>query len=108
MWASIPDPRGGNTKLRPIVIVTDTSEIVLDAEIVGVAITTTYPQPPDRRHVELPWARHRHPATGLARRSAAVCDWLVKLRPSQVLEIKGYVPQLALLEVLCRIREFNE
>ena len=94
-------------KRRPLVIVTATNEMLLDAPIVGVAVTTTYPDPPPREFVELPWSRLRHPATRLSARSAARCDWLVELRPSQVTEIKGYVPTKTLLEILERVADLQ-
>lgn len=106
VWAEIPDPRG-HVKRHPVVIITDASEIVLDSPVIGVAVTTTYPEPPLREHVELPWSRQRHSATRLARRSAAVCNWLVRLLPSQVIEVRGFVPTKTLLEIVKRVRELN-
>lgn len=106
VWASISDPRG-RLKKRPLVIVTETSEIVLDNPIVAVAVTTTFPEPPTRQYVELPWDRRGHPATKLARRSAAVCNWLVELTTSQVEEIKGFIPTRTLIEIINRVRELS-
>jgi len=106
VWADVADGRG-HIKRRPLVIVTETSEIVLDGPVVGVAVTTTYPEPPPREFVELPWDRRRHPATRLVRRSAAVCNWLVELTPSQVVEVRGYVPTKVLLQIIERVRDLN-
>lgn len=99
VWAEVADPRG-NIKRRPLVIVTATDEIVLDQPIVAVAITTTYPEPPPRNCVPLPWSPHRHPATRLARRSAAVCDWLIQVLPSDIELTGGYVPARTMLRIL--------
>jgi hypothetical protein len=104
VWARVSDPRG-HQKLRPLVILTDSSEIVLDSPVVGVAVTTSFPDPPTREYVELPWASHGHPATRLRRRSAAACRWLVRLLPSEVEDVKGYVPSKVLLLVMQRVRE---
>jgi len=103
----VADP-GGAVKHRPVVIITPTDEMVLDAPIFGVAVTTSYPDPPGHEYVELPWYRHGHPATGLTRRSAAACRWVVELRPSQIVETKGFVPTKILLEIVRRVRELNE
>jgi mRNA-degrading endonuclease toxin of MazEF toxin-antitoxin module len=102
VWAEVLD-RAGNPKKRPLVIVTSTDEIVLDTPIVAVAISTTFPDPAPDDHVELPWHSRAHPATRLARRSAAVCTWLVELRSSDIKEVKGFVPTATLLEVLKRL-----
>jgi len=106
IWANVSDPRG-YVKRHPLVIITDSTEIVLDRPFVGVAVTTTYPDPPTIRHVELPWSPRGHPATRLARRSAAVCDWLVELRASQVEEIKGFIPTKTLIQILERVRALH-
>ena len=106
VWAEVS--HRGIKKKRPLVVITDTEEIVMDCEICAVAITTTYEDPPPDTHIELPWYRQRHPMTGLSRRSAAVCDWLVSLRPGDVIEVKGQVPSKKLLDIINRVRELNE
>ena len=106
VWARIPDPRG-LIKRRPVVILTDAGEIVLNGPIVGVAVTTSFPDPPPRIYVELPCHSRGHPATRLTRRSAAVCNWLVQLQPSDVEEIKGVVPTQTMLSIVNRVRELN-
>ncbi len=72
-----------------MVILTASGEIVLDSPVAAAAITTTYPEPPPANKVELPWTHYGHPATGLRRRSAVVCDWIVRVRPSEIEEVKG-------------------
>lgn len=84
-------------------VVTATDQILLNAQIVGVAITCSFRNPPPENCVLLPWQRSNHPATGLARRSAAVCDWLVTLTPSDIEKIEGYVPRRYLLEILRKL-----
>lgn len=107
VWADVADPRG-QVKRRPLVIVTASDELILDAPLVCAAITTTFPEPPPRAYVELPWYSRGHPATRLRRRSAVACHWLVPLKPSDIVETKGYVPTRVLIEILERIRELNE
>lgn len=87
---------------------TATSDIVLDQPVAAVAVTTTFPRPTPSNMVDLPWHPRGHPATRLARRSAAVCNWLVELTPSQVRERKGYVPQKTLLAIVERVQELNQ
>lgn len=107
VWADVADPRG-QTKRRPLVILTASGEVLLDAPIVGVAITTSFPEPPPHEYIELPWHPRGHPATRLRRRSAAACHWLVRLQPSDIVETKGYVPTRVLIEILARVRQLNE
>jgi len=104
VWAAIADPRGA-VKVRPVVVATRTDEILLDQEWVGVAVTTTFGEPPPDSHVELPWDPIGHPATRLRRRSAAVCDWLVRLRASDVKSVEGYVPGRILLRIVNKVAE---
>jgi hypothetical protein len=108
VWAEVADPRGQAPKKRPLVILTHSDEILLDGEIVAAAITTTYAHPVPANYVELPWMSPRHPVTGLGRRSAVVCNWLVKLRPGDVVEIKGRLPRRPLLEVIEKVRALNQ
>lgn len=105
-WAEVPDPQG-DIKQRPVVIVTESDEIVLDEPILAVAVTTTFPNPPTREYVELPWFRLGHPATNLSKRSAAVCNWLVSLRPSDLISVRGYVPTKYLREIIIKVRALN-
>ena len=106
-WAEVDDPKGRKKKTRPIVIITKTTEIVRDQPIVAVAITTTYPDPPTDEYVELPWIRWHHPATGLNKRSAAVCNWVIPVKPSEIKEIRGYVPTKYLLQIVQNVRRLN-
>jgi hypothetical protein len=55
--ATIPDRRG-NPKNRPLVIITATDEIIFDEPIVGLAITTTFPDPPGKYDIPIPWSSH--------------------------------------------------
>jgi hypothetical protein len=40
VWATVPDPRGGNPKTRPVVTLTATAEIPSAGEVQVAAITT--------------------------------------------------------------------
>jgi hypothetical protein len=72
VWAVVRDHHGFR-KRRPVIILTPDDEISEDQPLAIMAITTTYPDPPERDQIELSWnADRRKVGTGLARRSAAV------------------------------------
>ena len=107
VWmASVPDANG-HAKLRPVVVATPDAEIILDSPIVVVAITTRLHEPLPRTHVALPWSPRGHPATGLWKPCAAVCTWLIELRPSDLQQQKGYLPGRTLVALLERLRELH-
>lgn len=108
VWDTVADARGFTKRNpRPVVIITATEEIFLDQPIVGVAVTTRFHDPPSREEVLLPWDRQGHPATGLRHPSAAVCNWLVPVRRSELGQIEGYAPKRVLLEIIKRVAELN-
>lgn len=103
----VTDPRG-NVKVRPVVILTSTSEIILDSPLVAVAVTSSFAAPTPKNMVELPWARPPiRTATGLVKRSAAVCDWLVTIKQSDIVETMGFVPTSKLLDVAALVQRLN-
>ena len=104
--ADVADPRG-LVKRRPVLIITPTDEIVLDGTIVALAITTTFPDPPESNQVLLPWHSSGFCPTGLRRRSAVVCDWAVSLRPSQIDFVAGFLPTKYLLDVMNRRQQLE-
>lgn len=105
VWSKVHD-RNGNAKVRPVVIITASDEIIIDDSIVAVAITTTFAEPPPDYCVEIPWYRLGHRVTGLKRRSAAVCNWMVEIHPSDIEGRPiGMVPKKYLLDILNRITE---
>lgn len=107
IWTASVADRNGFAKVRPVMIVTATDEVVLDEPIVLAAITSQFPDPPPQECVALPWAPGGHPATRLWKRSAVVCTWLVEVRPSALVEYKGYVPLKTLQKILLRLREVH-
>ena len=95
------------TKRRPALVISANDEIILDRPIAVVPITTTFTLPPPCTHVELPWSPNGHTSTRLRRRSAAVCDVVRRVLPSEV-ELVGQLPTRHLLRVLKQIQELNE
>jgi mRNA-degrading endonuclease toxin of MazEF toxin-antitoxin module len=94
------DPQGRNAKERPVLIITPTACIQGEAEIVAVAVTSTFTKPLDPTEIPLPWHRQGHPRTRLNRECVAKCHWLVRFRPSDVRHQAGVVPQVVLQRIL--------
>ena len=57
--ASVSDGHG-NTKIRPVVIVTPTDDLAADLPIQAVCVTTQIEDPMPPEHILLPWS---HPST---------------------------------------------
>ena len=72
-------------------MITD-DEIATGGELVVVAVTTTFTDPPPDYCVPLPWHPRGHPVTKLSRRSAAVCNWVVAINPDEIGGFAGDVP----------------
>ncbi len=103
VWVEIADPQSRNPKRRPAVILNRTADIAQDTLLEVVGITTRLPRPLPPDHVLLPWARGKHPRTGLSAPCAAVCTWLAVVEPSRVLECAGLVPSKQLEQILIRV-----
>jgi len=103
--AEVGDARGLR-KRRPVLIISSSDDIIQDRPIVGLAITTTFPQPVPASHVEIPWHPRGHPCTGLRRRSAVVCDWPVVFSPHTA-TVRGFLPTVYLIEVLEKVKQFG-
>jgi mRNA-degrading endonuclease toxin of MazEF toxin-antitoxin module len=101
--AQVSDPQGGNSKARPVVIVTPTNEINAQSSLVGVAITGAFSDPLADDEVAIPY----HPAgtarTGLRKPCVAKCSWMVIVEPSAVLEQKGFLSTERLVTILTKI-----
>ncbi len=103
IWVTVRDPNGENPKERPAVIVTATEEIRPEQPFVAVAITGTLPRPLPPEYVELPWHRSGHPRTGLRKRCAAVCTWLIETQARDVKDCGGIVPESQMRAILERL-----
>jgi hypothetical protein len=85
-------------------ILTPTTEILPDEPLAVIAITTTFPEPPTWKYVELPWNPDpRRTSTGLARRSAVVIGWLDTVYADEIDGIIGTVPPRTFAEVQTRL-----
>ncbi len=99
VWASVPDPRGKNTKVRPLVVVASPEPDCFTA----VAITTSVESFDDQCCVRLPWHRDGHPRTKLRSECIARCDWVVTLKVDKISRSGGMLPQHVLNAILSRL-----
>lgn len=107
VWAVIVDPQGKNPKRRPAVIITSTEEIQRDEPFVVATITSRLVKPIPKDYVELPWHRNGHPKTGLRKRCAVVCSWLVEIRESDIQKAGGIVPATKMLEIVDKLPKLS-
>jgi mRNA-degrading endonuclease toxin of MazEF toxin-antitoxin module len=103
VWVSIAD-HNGISKKRPAVVVTPDD----DGEASGlgdvVAITSTLQTPLPEDHVLLPWHAQGHPRTGLKRKCAAVCSWVVQVSVDDIESVAGSITGSTLAEIVRKIR----
>ena len=107
LWARSEDPQGANQKRRPFVVLTLSEEIARGEPIIAAAITTTLPNPLTDEYVELPWNPQGTVRTGLRRRCAVSCRWIIELDRNDIEEIRGHVPGGKLKEIIQRIRHLH-
>jgi hypothetical protein len=93
------DPQGRNPKDRACVLVSSAEKIAAGGPLDVVAITTLLPDPLPFDHVPLPWHAGRHPRTGLNKRNAAVCSWLVEVEATRIVRTIGHAPGKHLLRI---------
>ena len=83
----------GIQKRRTALILTPTADISPHQPLVLMAITTTFPDPPPPGFIPLPWNNDpRRVSTGLARRSAAMVEWIQVIDATDILGVSGDVP----------------
>jgi mRNA-degrading endonuclease toxin of MazEF toxin-antitoxin module len=99
----ICDPSGRNPKRRPVVIVHPTEKIKPDEPIYCVAITGEIPKKVPDNCILLPYQLGGHPRTGLRKRCAALCSWVVKITEDEIVEYLGIVPKSRLDAILAEV-----
>lgn len=104
VWVTVPDPRGGNPKRRPAVVVSPPG---LDGTVAVAAVTTQLGQSPFAQTVELPWSPAGHPDTGLKRPSEVVCSWVERISTALIGDAGGSVPDGPLAEILKKVDRLN-
>jgi hypothetical protein len=97
--APVADGRG-NLKPHPAVILSPSKQILPEAELRVVCVSTQLDVPCPPHHVPLPWQRPRHPKTGLNKPNVAKCNWLARIDQRNVIKVLGFAPpqQLARIE----------
>ncbi len=107
VWATVPDPRGGNAKKRPAVVVTAPADIDPAGEVQVAAVTTLTGQAPFAETVELPWSAAGHPQTKLKKPCEVVCSWVVSVPVADVQDSGGFVPTDTLAQILVKVARLN-
>jgi len=102
--AEVCDPQGGNRKLRPLVIVTATSEITAQEPLVAVAVTSRFREPLEDDEVLLPWYPAGNVRTKLRKPCVAKCSWLCQLAVTDVVGQRGIVPREQMQEIIARVK----
>jgi mRNA-degrading endonuclease toxin of MazEF toxin-antitoxin module len=110
IWVALLDPQGRNSKRRPAVILTPTSEIRPDGDVVVAALSSQTDQSPPEVSVEAPWHRDGHPKTKLNRRNVVVCTWLATLKVATIQpdDIGGLMPFAQMARVLEIVRALEK
>ena len=101
---SLLDPQGRNPKDRACVLIGPQEQIDAGGPLDVVAITTLLPDLLPFDHVLLPWDFRRHPRTGLNKRNAAVCTWVVEVDASRIIRRIGHVPGKQFLQIAVVLR----
>ncbi len=96
------DPQGQNPKTRRVVILTPDDALAAGYPIVAGAITTALPHPLTGDYVVLPYKNPpgtRHPRTGLTRKAAVLCTWLLIVERRNVVGRSGFVPSSSMASI---------
>jgi mRNA-degrading endonuclease toxin of MazEF toxin-antitoxin module len=105
--ALVNDPRGGNPKLRPLVVLSPTRDIADNRPLVAVAITSQFSDPLAADEVALPYHPGGRSGSGLTRPCVAKCSWLVVLRLGDVQAQKGYLSTERLAAILTAVEQLD-
>jgi mRNA-degrading endonuclease toxin of MazEF toxin-antitoxin module len=99
----VADPRGQNPKIRPAIVTSSNEDIQERRPLSLVAITSNVVEPLPENQLELPWDLAGKARSGLKKRSAAVCDWLVTVEQDHIERIIGHLPATLMVEVIRRL-----
>src|SRR5687767_7667645 len=107
VWATVPDPRGGNEKTRPAAILTTTADIDPAGEVQVAAITTDSGNTRSSETVELAASPSGHQDARLDKPCEVVCSWVVSVPVAKVKDSGGFVPPDVLAEILAKIQRLT-
>ena len=99
------DTQGRDSKKRPVVIVTATSEIPHASQLTVVGITGEFSSPLEQDEVDLPWRADGKGLTKLTKECVAKCSWIRQIKKSDILEEKGIVPLPLMEEIIKRLSQ---
>ena len=94
LFARVPDSNGQNPKIRRVVVLTPDSALTAGYPIVVAGVTGTLPSPLTADYVLLPYKNPpgRHPKTGMTKRAAVLCTWILPIIPAEIQGRSGFVP----------------
>jgi hypothetical protein len=94
VFAEVFDPNGQNPKTRRVVVLTPDIELAAEFPIVVAGVTSTLPNRLTADYVMLPYKNppDRHSKTGLTKKAAVLCTWVVLITPNDVKGRSGFVP----------------
>lgn len=100
---SLLDPRGGNRKTRPAVVVSETGAVTPGGAVLVAAITTQLGLSPFSETVAVPSNPAGHPQTGLKKPSEVVCSWTEVVPLADLTDTGGFLPPDVLAEVVVKV-----
>lgn len=105
---AVADPQDRNVKIRPAVIISETSQIQADGRIACIAVTSSLPDKLPDDCILLPFQLGGQTRTGLRKRSAAMCSWPFETTEDKIVKYLGIVPPKILDEIIVRADGRNE
>lgn len=104
VWATGPDPQGGNVKRRPWVVMSDPTA---DGTVLIVAVTTQVGAARSSVTVELPSDPAGRPVTKLKKPCEVVRTWSMHLPPADLTDAGGAVPPSVLLDIQAKVERYT-
>ena len=101
LWVRL-GPRG-NFEERPSVALSSPDS---GGNLYIIPGSTKHARDPERE-IELPSAPTRHPLTNLKKPTFVDAGWVVKIHVNDILQIKGRVPAIILVDIQNRIRKIS-
>lgn len=106
VYTVVFDPRGGNPKRRPVILLTPPDQVPAGEPLIGVAVSTQPQDPLPNECVRLPSNSRKQGSSRLPERCAAVCNWAVTFHPESIETIGGIIYGELLLEIIEKVKPF--
>lgn len=111
VWTNVIDPQGNSCGPHAVIILTPNEDIAAATYLRGVVISDEYGYTTAEMRVELPWECRPggHPRTGLKTKCAAICNWIVLIRKSDIHEnnLGRWTPAKQLLPIVKKVAELG-